>query len=116
MIRAACSWVLIVLAASPFTAPFAACNINALLGHHAAMAIALSVSSSADIAPCSEIPDVESLSPLVGRIVLSRDSALVIAGRPVQPTPDTPMVAQFAPAQYARALEDCPLQLPVLRL
>ena len=33
MIRTTCAWILLLLAASPVTAPFAVCDLRALLAH-----------------------------------------------------------------------------------
>jgi hypothetical protein len=119
MIRAACTWLLIVLAASPFTAPFSTCDVTALLGSRAAtmtMMIAPPVLSSTNIAASSESGDAAAISPLVGRTVLSRDAVLVLTDWPVPPTPGAPERSRPAAVQYSRALEDSPVQLLVLRL
>jgi hypothetical protein len=118
MIRHACTWLLIVLAASPFTAPFSTCDARALLGSHASMALVMAraMSSCVDIVAASESGDAASISPIVERVVLSRDAALVLAGWPVSATPETPLLPYPAPAHYHGALEDSPDQSPVLRL
>ena len=114
MIRAACTWLLIVLAASPFTAPFSTCDVSALFANHAS--ISVSVLPCADIATRSETDDAGSISPVVGRVVLSRDAVLMLTDWPIPPASDTREVSRPAPIQYGRALDDAPVQSLVLRL
>lgn len=117
MIRTACTWLIIVLAASPFTAPFSTCDVSALLGSHAqTVLIAPSVSASPDLIAPSELGDAGSISPVVGRAVLSRDSALVLTGWPVPAAADTRVRAYPDLVQYGRALDDAPVQSLVLRI
>jgi hypothetical protein len=116
MIRTACTWLLIVLAASPFTAPFSTCDLSALLGSRPSTVLVMHVAGCADIAACTESSDAGSLSPLVGRVVLTRDSILVLNGSPVPAAPETPVLARPASVQYVRALQDTLLQSRVLRI
>jgi len=116
MIRAACTWLLIVLAASPFTAPFSTCDVSALFASRASSVIEPAVSPCADIAACSEMDDAGSISPLVGRVVLSRDAVLVLTDWPVPLTSDPLALSRPVPVPYGRALKDSPVQSLVLRL
>jgi hypothetical protein len=116
MIRAACTWLLIVLAASPFTAPFSTCDVGALFANRASSVITPSVLPCADIATCSETDDAGSISPVVGRVVLSRDAVLMLADWPIPPTSDALELSRPAPVQDGRVLDDAPVQSLVLRL
>jgi hypothetical protein len=116
MIRAACTWLLIVLAASPFTAPFSTCDASALFANRAPSVIAPSVLPCAHIATRSETDDAGSISPVVGRVVLSRDVVLVLTDWPVPPTSDALERSPSASIHYGSALADAPVQSIALRL
>jgi hypothetical protein len=116
MIRAACTWLLIVLAASPFTAPFSTCDVSALFANRASSMIAPSVLPCADIATCSETDDAGSISPVVGRVVLSRNAVLMPIDWPIPPMSDALELSRPAPVQDGRVLDDAPVQPLVLRL
>ena len=68
MVRATCAWVLVVLAASPVTAPFSTCDLRAFFaptsGVHATSAMP---SASAMSAPLSIDTNANSVSPVVPR-------------------------------------------------
>jgi len=116
MIRAAYTWLLIVLAASPFTAPFSTCDVSVLFANRASSVIAPSVLPFADIATCSETDDAGSISPVIGRVVLSRDVVLMLTDWPVPPISDALERSPYASIQYGRALADAPVQSLALRL
>ena len=78
--------------------------------------IAPSVLPCADIATRSETDDAGSISPVVGRIVLSRDAVLMLTDWPIPPTSNALELSRPAPVQYGRALDDAPVQSLVLRL
>ena len=80
MIRATCAWVLVVLAASPVTAPFSTCDLRAFFtptsGVHATSAMP---SASAMSAPLSIDTNANSVSPVVPRHqLLGADSGRVV--------------------------------------
>lgn len=115
MIRNACTWLLIVLAASPFTAPFSTCDVSALFANRASV-IASSVLPCANIETRSEMDDAGSIAPLVGRVVLLRDVVLMLANWPVPPASDPLERSLSTSIQYGRALDGAPVQSLVLRL
>jgi hypothetical protein len=116
MIRTACTWFLIVLAASPFTAPFSTCDVSVLLSSHTTGGFTPAVPTREEIGTCAETDDAGSLSPVVGRVVLSRDAVLVSTDWPVPLTPDTRVASPHVPVDNDRTLDDWPVQSSVLRL
>ena len=116
MIRAACTWLLIVLAASPFTAPFSTCDVSALFANRASSVMAPSVLPCANIATRSEVDDAGSISPVVARVVLLRDVVLMLTDWPIPSLFDALERSRPDPVQYGRALDDVPVQSLVLRL
>jgi hypothetical protein len=116
MIRVVCAWMLIVLAASPFTAPFSTCDVSALLGTHTSTVAISSVATCPEIGDCSSTSDAGSVSPLVLRIVLTRNAVLVPSDWPVPQTADKPLRAALLQPAGDRTREDSPLQPTVLRL
>jgi hypothetical protein len=116
MIRVVCSWLLIVLALSPFTAPFSTCDVSALLENHTSTAIVPWVPASPDLTTLSSIDDAGALSPLIGRVMLSRDSVLAVIGWPVRSTFDRSVRPRSVSNPDSYALQDPLLQSLVLRL
>jgi hypothetical protein len=116
MVRIVCTWVLIVLAASPFTAPFSTCDLSALLGRHSSAVLVLSVAECADMADGLGTGDAGSISPVVGRVLLTREVVLVRSDWPLPRTSDRPVLARLIPIEGVPTLEDSPLQPTVLRL
>jgi hypothetical protein len=119
MIRA-CTWLLVVLAASPFTAPFSTCDVNTLLGAQSPAMMAAVVTpivlSSACRLAVAETGDAGSISPVVGRVVLTRDDVLIGSIWPVPVSGRAAVRDRLVFTQDPGALEDPPVQSPVLRL
>jgi hypothetical protein len=94
MTRTVCAWVLLLLAASPVTAPFATCDLRLLAAHTASAEVPASVQFGSISATESDGVDAYSLSPLVTRIVPPPDSrgAVIPAGdvRPAAIAPGRP--------------------------
>jgi hypothetical protein len=76
MIRISFTWLLLVLAASPFTVPFATCDLGALLAAKSPAQIAPVVPSVQAVAAASE-RDATSLAPIAGRLEVAKDSTVV---------------------------------------
>lgn len=116
MIRLVWTWLLVVLAASPFTAPFSTCDVSALLGARQSRAVlSVALTPSCLSAACGT-DETGSISLVVARVVLSRDTVLGVSRWPVPPTGDVPVPALLASVQDPGALEDPPLHSDVLRL
>ena len=69
MIRATCAWVLVVLAASPVTAPFSTCDLRAFFAPTSSLQVT-SMAPSAMSAPLSIDTNANSVSPIVPRLEL----------------------------------------------
>jgi hypothetical protein len=67
MIRTVCAWVLVVLAASPVTAPFSTCDLRAFLAPTSSVQVASTFPSAAVSRPLSFDVDANSVSPIVPR-------------------------------------------------
>ena len=68
MIRATCAWVLVVLAASPVTAPFSTCDLRALFPPTSSVHVTSAVPSAAAMsAPFAIDTDANGVSPIVPR-------------------------------------------------
>src|SRR5215813_9924634 len=78
MIRVACTWILVALAASPFTAPFSSCDLTVLLGRTAVVQMAPFARSGAQMTAALGSTDSSSdaycVSPLVTRTELGRNA------------------------------------------
>ena len=73
MIQVICAWVLVVLAASPVTAPFSTCDLRALFPPTSSFHVASAVPSAAAMsAPFAIDTDANSVSPIVPRHELPR--------------------------------------------
>jgi hypothetical protein len=71
MIRATCAWVLVVLAASPVTAPFSTCDLRAFFAPTSSLQMtSMAPSASAMSAPLSIDTNANSVSPIVPRLEL----------------------------------------------
>jgi hypothetical protein len=78
MIRTTCAWVLLILAASPVTAPFASCDLQAFFTP-SPFAWAAS-GPTVSISPATSIDSDEySVSPIVSKIELPKDSLSSVA-------------------------------------
>ena len=66
MIRTACAWILIVLAASPVTAPFSTCELRDLFMSRSVAQMAL-VRPATATAPLAIDDDANSVSPVLSR-------------------------------------------------
>jgi hypothetical protein len=73
MIRHCCAWSLLLLAVSPFTAPFSTCDLATLLGHHHASG---RIVRSEDGIPIVGAIESLSLSPLVQRPTVAKPFAV----------------------------------------
>jgi hypothetical protein len=78
MMRSVLAWSLLLLAASPFTAPYSTCDLGVLLGH-ATYAQMIPARPAGRIAAASADSDAYSVSPVVTRIELAREPALATA-------------------------------------
>jgi hypothetical protein len=82
MIRTTCAWVLLLLAASPVTAPFSTCDLRLFTAHTASVQPAVARFASIS-ATESDGGDAYSVSPLT-RSVLPADSPSSVAVFPVR--------------------------------
>lgn len=76
MIRIICAWALLLLAASPFTAPFSTCDVGALVGNPSHI-LALSFTQTAHslgVLPSNR--DANGVAPTVTRTQLRQDVAV----------------------------------------
>jgi hypothetical protein len=83
MIRTCCAWLLVVLAASPFTTPFATCDLGALIDGTPSMQIA-ALCPSIHHAGAATDCDAASIAPVMARIEIARNSALAALVVPVR--------------------------------
>jgi hypothetical protein len=68
MIRAICAWALVVLAASPVTAPFSTCDLREFFAPTSSVHLTSGVPSAAAMfAPLAIDTDANSVSPIVPR-------------------------------------------------
>src|SRR5215468_1174103 len=116
MIRTTCAWVLVLLAASPVTAPFSSCDLRLLMAHGARLeAPAFEGMRSLSGAEHGG-GDAYSLSPLVDRRALPRDST---ASLPIRPEHAARAAAGFralAAFDLSRLPHESSLPPTVLRL
>jgi hypothetical protein len=82
MIRTCCAWLLLVLAVSPFTTPFATCDLGALINGTAPVQIAALGPSIQHVSAATD-SDANSIAPVMARVGLARNSALVALALPV---------------------------------
>src|SRR5262245_25725384 len=81
MVRKACAWALLLLAASPFTAPFSTCDVSMLMRDlpHEGHAPYAQVESVAQQSPDAEVSPVTSeayaISPVSTRLELGKQLA-----------------------------------------
>jgi hypothetical protein len=84
MTRTVCAWVLLLLAASPVTAPFSTCDLRLLTTHTATGDARAPVRFGSISATESDGVDAYSLSPLVTRSVPRPDSLPSVAVAPAR--------------------------------
>jgi len=116
MLRRVCALMLVVLAASPFTAPFSTCDLGTLCGcAPAQLASAGTVAFSVAAAPSNV--DAYSISPVLVRIELRRQPAAA-AIRVPDPREGNRRAAASRRSfrDLARSPHGLPQQLTVLRL
>jgi hypothetical protein len=79
MIRVLCTWILVLLAASPFTAPFSTCSVSVLLDQTASIQLpapsGLSVHANRD--KWDAFSDAFAVSPVLKKIDLAGHPQLV---------------------------------------
>src|SRR5262245_3214551 len=84
MIQVTCTWVLVMLAASPFTAPFATCDLSVLLGRTAGVHVVPLAQSgahlTATLVTTDPSSDADSVSPVVTRTDLGKNDAFRSVG------------------------------------
>jgi hypothetical protein len=80
MIRATCAWALVLLSASPFTAPFSTCDLGAFLSATKSAQLLPLKQSSLRLAAKLETSDADALSPVVARVQLDKETALTSSG------------------------------------
>jgi hypothetical protein len=88
MIRTTCAWILLLLAASPVTAPFAVCDLRALVAYDmkpslSPLGVPFEQSAATIPSPAPAGGDAFSLSPLMMRI-LPKDSGSCTAVGPAR--------------------------------
>jgi len=117
MIRTACAWVLVLLAASPVTAPFSSCDLRLLLMAHGARLEAPAFEGMRALSGAERSGgDAYSLSPLVDRRALPKDST---ASLPIRPEHAARAAAGFralAASDLSRLPHESALPPTVLRL
>lgn len=115
MIRTTCAWLLLALAASPFTAPFSTCDFQALVGR---TAYTLVTSMGQPMRGAADVPansDACGLSPIVSRVQLTRGAAHPVAAAFVVEC-DRPEGRGFRLRPQDQSPPDLPLNSRVLRL
>lgn len=117
MIRHLCAWSLVLLAFSPFTAPFATCDLATLLGHHTGHLRTVDRADPADLSGMEAV----SVSPLIERTVLDKplvatplsvDALITLAAS----TPDGRAGAITPPGRTRQSPPEYRAQRTVLRL
>jgi hypothetical protein len=82
MFRVVCAWALLVLAASPFTAPFSTCDVGAFLGAEGHALVLPSGRLVLAVATAPVNGDALSLSPIISRVQLPADRAATLLDLP----------------------------------
>jgi hypothetical protein len=85
MIQTACAWILLLLAASPVTAPFAVCDLRALVAHEMShglipLTVPFEGSAATVLSPAPAGGDAFSLSPFIMRILPKHSGACTAVG------------------------------------
>jgi len=114
MIRSTCAWVLLVLATSPVTAPFSTCDLRVFLARTAAVQ-SVAPQFGSLVAAEREAGDAYSISPLVSRSALSKDSPSS-AVVPVPVVRPRIVVRMSVPLDVSRSPHESPASTPVLRV
>ena len=116
MIRRCCAWSLLALALSPFTAPFATCDLQTLLGHHNT---AGPIASAADAFGNMADAEALSVSPVVQRATVveasvTTESAALLITLGDDVTPSHLTATRAAQRSYQRPYRAA--ASPILRL
>ena len=82
MIRATCAWMLVLLAASPVTTPFASCDLRCFVSASVSVATTFDPAGASLTAPSSTSGDAYTLSMPVPRDIVPPDAS---AGGAVTP-------------------------------
>ena len=82
MIRTACAWVLLLLAASPVTAPFSSCDLRLFTMSTTGIQSTAVARFASISATESDGGDAYSLSPIVTRCLVPNDSSPIVAALP----------------------------------
>jgi len=116
MIRSTCAWLLLLLAASPVTAPFSTCDLRVFVTQTAAVQTGAPVQFGSLSAAERDGGDAYSISPLVSRTGLlpaSPSSAAVLPLHIILPE----VVARMSvPLDLNRSPHELPALATVLRL
>ena len=117
MIRLTCAWALLLLALSPFTAPYSTCDLASLMNHPAPHAVSYQLQQSAGIAAATTTADdAFSISPFAPRhssmVRLDAAAILMVAGV----HRDVPAAANRSRTRVAHAGQGHTGQQLILRL
>jgi len=117
MIRSTCAWLLLLLAASPVTAPFSTCDLRVFATRAAAIQLNAPLAHFGSFSAAeSDRGDADSVSPIVSRVALSHDSHSSVAVLPLRVPALTAVGRVRIPLDLNRSPHDLPPSLTVLRV
>src|SRR5215831_7969100 len=116
MTRTVCAWVLLLLAASPVTAPFSTCDLRLLTARTATVDVPAPVRFGSISATESDGVDAYSLSPLVTRSVPRPDSHPSVAVAPARGLRPAGISDRHRPRDINRSPHESSPSSTVLRL
>jgi hypothetical protein len=116
MIRATCAWALLLLAASPFTAPYSTCDLRAFFVELKPAQVLSLGQAQTCIGVASATSDADAVSPVVARTQLQRDAALPLIESPVPRRINHVGFRRLPPADLNRSPHHTTSQPTVLRL
>src|SRR5262245_33062422 len=116
MLRVFITWSLLILAISPFTAPFSTCDLLALLSRapHRAQKVEID-----DVPVAVDVGDALSVSPLTKKTVVDKPLKPLGPFRPAASfriAPGSTVAATQSPHDAGRSSQEYFAQPPVLRL
>jgi hypothetical protein len=115
MIRSTCAWLLLLLAASPVTAPFSTCDLRVFVAQTASLEAAAPQFGSLSAAE-RDGGDAYSISPLVNRSALSQDSPSSVAVLRLHVILPGIVARMSVPLALNRSPHELPASATVLRL
>jgi len=116
MIRTACAWFLLLLAASPVTAPFSTCDLRLFAANTASIESAAAARLASISATENDGGDAYSLSPLTRIVLPADDSTTIVTIISVPVTPLVAIVPGRSPRDLNRSPHDSSASPTVLRL